>query len=103
MDESGIEYLLKMVFDCGKFVSLKVVDQSTGNDITSQYAGYSYIAGVYADNGIQVEWTRNLPTIFEEMLGCWLWDETLMVEERSSNPDGRQMKCLFLDWSGIKK
>ena len=87
-----------MTFKLGKFVSIKVKDQSTGNDVTDEYKRYTYIAGMYADKGVCVECTDSLPDIFESMLGCWLWDETLMTDEFASSPSSRQMKCLFLDW-----
>ncbi len=101
-DDSGIEYLLKMTFERGRFVSLLVKDQSTGEDVTQNYKDISYIAGMYPENGIRVEWTDCLPSVFETMLGCWLWDETLMNDESASNPNKRQMKCLFLDWNNKK-
>ena len=103
IDDSGIEYLLKMTFKQGKFVSIKVKDQSTGNDVTDNYKRYAYIAGMYANRGKCVEWADCLPGIFEILLGCWLWDETLMTDEFAGNPDDRQMKCLFLDWEGLNK
>lgn len=103
VDDSGIEYLLKMTFKQGKFVSIKVKDQSTGNDVTDNYKDLAYIAGMYSNKGVCVEWTDCLPGIFETLLGCWLWDETLMTDEFAGNPNDRQMKCLFLDWGGLNK
>lgn len=98
MDDSGIEYLLKMTFNNGRYVSIKASNLSTGENISSQYSNYISTSGAYTRKGIQVEWADNLPPIFTEMLGCWLWDETLMKDEFSGSPSDRTGRYLFLDW-----
>lgn len=98
MDDSGIEYLIKITFKRGRFVLLKASNLSTGEEISSKYLNYTYISGVYAGKGVQVEWADSLPPIFKEMLGCWLWDETLMKDESVGNPSERLGRYLYLDW-----
>lgn len=84
-DSSGIEYLMKMTFDVGRFVSLKVKNQSTGQDVSDEYNSLMFVNGKYArqyaDDPIRFEDTQNLPDIFSRLLGIWLGSPAFFSEE----------------------
>lgn len=90
-DDSGLEYLLKITFNKGRFVSLKAKDQSTGQDISGKYSDWMFVNGKYAGQGKKNEGTENLPDIFSQLLGIFLGDPIFLSEEPS--PNG-----MTLDW-----
>lgn len=94
-DADGIDYVLKMEFSKGQFRSLKVVDLSSGENITSRYENYTYVSGCYAgDNwGVKAYWAGALPVI-ELLVEPWLWDETLSTEKNNG-----KMTYMYLDWN----
>ena len=92
----GVEYLLKMTFDKGRFVSLKLKDQSTGQDISEEYSDYTFVSGIYAndfaENSKRNEGCQNLPDVFALLLGAFLGDPLFSSENPTSSG-------LTLDWS----
>lgn len=90
-DDSGLEYLLKMTFNKGRFVSLKAKDQSTGQDISEKYSKWMFVNGRYAGQGKKNEGTENLPEIFSQLLGIFLGDPIFLSEEPAASG-------MTLDW-----
>lgn len=82
-DSKGIEYLMKLTFNKGQFVSIKTLDYSTGESISwINPEKYSWINDMYRGKSrYEAEYGQNIPSPIGRLISYWLWDETLTTEE----------------------
>lgn len=98
-DESNIEYLYTLVFDKGKPVSHKKIDQSTGKDVTHDASARNFFFDDLDRPGMQPIYRtirssnggEALPFPFRQAISGWCMDEAMFTPDRNQ-------QFIFLNW-----